>query len=113
MFVEITGEKLVCLFCLPILNRVIYKTCFKISANTIFIDNFIKNSISSFQNKTTIARGLSCFHKMIVAKCKTCELESKYLRNKTIENKAKYKKKNIFAIRVIKKKGINFIQIQN
>ena len=86
---------------------------FQNSQNPRCIDNCIRNSTSSFQNKTTVASGLSDFNKMILAKYKSCKLESKYLRNRTIGNRAKYKKQNFFAIKVIKKKGINFIQNKN
>ena len=47
-------------------NIVKCKTCFKSINNPSCIDLFITNSTNSFQNTTTIATGLSDFHKMIV-----------------------------------------------
>ena len=52
-------------------NLVKEKTCFKNPENPRCIDLFITNSVMSFQNTTTLASGLSDFHKMIVTVCKT------------------------------------------
>ena len=58
-------------------NLVEDKTCFKNPENPRCIDLFITNSIMSFQNTTTVATGLSDFHKMIVTVCKTSFPKSK------------------------------------
>ena len=58
-------------------NLVKDKTCFKNPENPRCIDLFITNSIMSFQNTTTVATGLSDFHKMIVTVCKTSFPKSK------------------------------------
>ena len=52
-------------------NLVKEKTCFKNPENPRCIDLFITNSVMRFQNTTTLASGLSDFHKMIVPVCKT------------------------------------------
>ena len=52
-------------------NLVKEKTCFKSIENPSCIDLFLTNSHASFQNTTTIATGLSDFHKMVVTVMKT------------------------------------------
>ena len=47
------------------------KTCFKNTENPRCIDLFITHGIGSFQKTAAVASGLSDFHKMIVAVCKT------------------------------------------
>ena len=46
-------------------------TCFKSLDNPSCIDLFLTNSVQSFQNTTTVATGLSDFHKMSVTVLKT------------------------------------------
>ena len=48
-------------------NIVKEPTCFKSLSNPNFIDLFITNSSSNFQNTKAISTGLSDFHKMIVS----------------------------------------------
>ena len=52
-------------------NLVKENTCFKSLDNPSCIDLFITNSHQSFQNTTTVATGLSDFHKMVVTVLKT------------------------------------------
>ena len=52
-------------------NLVQAKTCFKNPDNPSCIDLFITNSTRSFQNTTTVATGLSDFHKMILSVLKS------------------------------------------
>ena len=52
-------------------NLVKEPTCFKSIDNPSCIDLFITNSYLSFQNTTTVATGLSDFHKMTVTILKT------------------------------------------
>ena len=52
-------------------NLVKEPTCFKSIENPSCIDLFITNSYQSFQNTTTVATGLSDFHKMTVTVLKT------------------------------------------
>ena len=52
-------------------NLVKEKTCFKSFDNPSCIDLFLTNSHQSFQNTTTVATGLSDFHKMVVTVLKT------------------------------------------
>ena len=52
-------------------NLVKEPTCFKSIENPSCIDLFITNSYLSFQNTTTVATGLSDFHKMTVTVLKT------------------------------------------
>ena len=52
-------------------NLVKEKTCFKSMENPSCIDLFLTNVSQSFQNTTTIATGLSDFHKMVVTVMKT------------------------------------------
>ena len=52
-------------------NLVKEPTCFKNLSNPSCIDLFITNSYRSFQNTTTVATGLSDFHKMTVTVLKT------------------------------------------
>ena len=52
-------------------NLVKEPTCFKSMDNPSCIDLFITNSYLSFQNTTTVATGLSDFHKMTVTVLKT------------------------------------------
>ena len=47
-------------------NLVKEKTCYKSMENPSCIDLFLTNSSQSFQNTTTVATGLSDFHKMVV-----------------------------------------------
>ena len=52
-------------------NLVKEKTCFKSITNPSCIDLFVTNSPQSFQGTTTMAVGLSDFHKMAVTVLKT------------------------------------------
>ena len=52
-------------------NLVKEKTCFKSIDNPSCIDLFLTNSYQNFQNTTTVATGLSDFHKMAVTVMKT------------------------------------------
>ena len=52
-------------------NLVKEKTCFKSIENPSCIDLFLTNSHASFQSTTTIATGLSDFHKMVLTVMKT------------------------------------------
>ena len=52
-------------------NLVKEKTCFKSIDNPSCIDLFMTNTSQSFQNTTTVATGLSDFHKMVVTVMKT------------------------------------------
>ena len=52
-------------------NLVKDKTCFKSIKKPSCIDLFLTNSSLSFQNTTTVATGLSDFHKMVVTVMKT------------------------------------------
>ena len=52
-------------------NLVKDKTCFKSVENPSCIDLFLTNCPLSFQNTTTVATGLSDFHKMVVTVMKT------------------------------------------
>ena len=47
-------------------NLVKEKTCFKSIENPSCIDLFLTNSYQNFQNTTTVATGLSDFHKMVI-----------------------------------------------
>ena len=52
-------------------NLVKEKTCYKSPTNPRCIDLFLTNSTGSFQDTTTVATGLSDFHKMILTVLKT------------------------------------------
>ena len=52
-------------------NLVKDKTCFKSIENPSSIDLFLTNGPLSYQNTTTVATGLSDFHKMVVTVMKT------------------------------------------
>ena len=59
------------LFEIDLKNLVKEKTCFKSLENPSCIDLFLTNCPLSFQNTTTVATGLSDFHKMVVTVMKT------------------------------------------
>ena len=90
-------------------NLVKEKTCFKSTENPSCIDLFITNSYQNFQNTTTVATGLSDFHKMVITVLKNTFPKAK---PKVVQYRD-YKKFDVHNFRKDLKSGLQSKLVEN